>query len=68
MNSSLSVPRLLVDQALDRRNTTLEDFVDGGRKQGKTFDEIHAELILATGVDFSLRTFYRWTRSPKVSA
>lgn len=68
VNVSLSVPRLLVDQALAKRGTNLTDFIDGGRKQGKTIEEIHPDLVQATGVDFSVRTLYRWAEKLEVSA
>jgi hypothetical protein len=69
VKSSQSVPRLLVDQALAKRGTTLPDFIEGGRKQGNTIEEIHADLVAATGVDFSARTLFRWARDiEKVSA
>ena len=60
MNNSQSVPRFLVDQALARKGTTLPDFIDGGRKQGKTIEQIHPDLVDATGVPFTVRTLYRW--------
>lgn len=68
VNNSLSVPRLLVDQALARRGTNLADFIEGGRKQGKTIEEIYPDLVGATDVDFTVRTLYRWARELKVSA
>lgn len=60
MQSVTSVPRFLVDQALNSKGTTLADFVDGGRKQGKTLEEIHGDLVSVTGVPLTLRTLYRW--------
>ena len=68
VKSSLSVPRLLVDQALTRKGTNLADFIDGGRKQGKTIEEIYDDLVRATGVDFAPRTLYRWAEKLEVSA
>jgi hypothetical protein len=68
VKNSLSVPRFLVDQALARKGTTLEDYIDGGRKQGKTIEQIHPDLVEATGVDFTPRTLYRWVADLKVSA
>lgn len=65
---SQSVPRYLVDQALAKRGTNLADFLDGGRKQGKSLEEIHPDLIAATDVEFSVRTLYRWAQDLKVSA
>lgn len=62
VKTSQSVPRLLVEQALSKRGTTLEDYIEGGRKQGKTIEEIYAELSDTTGVTFSARTLFRWAR------
>jgi hypothetical protein len=62
VNTSQSVPRLLVDQALAKRGTSLGAYIAGGRQQGKTIEEIHRDLIEVTGVDFSARTLFRWAR------
>lgn len=63
MNSSISAHRLQVDQALTSRGTTLSDFIEGGRAQGKNLDEIWMDLRQATGVRFSMRTLYRWVET-----
>lgn len=60
VNSSLSIHRHHVDEALNERGTTLAEFIEGGRAQGKNLDEIWMDLRQATGVRFSMRTLYRW--------
>lgn len=60
VNSSLSAHRHQVDEALTERGTTLAEFVEGGKAQGKNLDEIWMDLRQATGVRFSMRTLYRW--------
>lgn len=62
VKSSQSVPQLLVEQALSKRGTTLAAYIEGGRKQGKTIEEIYPELLAVTGVEFSARTLFRWAR------
>jgi hypothetical protein len=68
VNSSLSIHRHHVDEALAQRGTTLTDFIAGGRAQGKNLDEIWMDLRQATGVRFSMRTLYRWVERLEVSA
>lgn len=68
VNNAQSVPRLLVEQELAKRGTTLADYIDGGRKQGKTIEEIHADLTKTTGVEFSARTLFRWANQLKVAS
>ncbi len=59
----LSLNREMVEQALNRRGTTLPSFIEAGRGQGKHLNEIAADLQNVTGVPFSVRTFYRWVDS-----
>lgn len=69
VQSSQSAHRLQVDQALAERNTDLAAFIEAGKAQGKTFDEIFMDLRHTTGVRFSMRTLYRWAnRLDEVSA
>lgn len=68
VNSSLSVHRYQVDQALADRGTTLSEFIEGGRAQGKNLDEIWMDLRQATGVRFSMRTLYRWAEKLEVAS
>ena len=60
MNASRSYQRTLVDEALTRRDTTLPSFVEAGKVQGKSIEEIWLDLRNVTGVSFTSRTFYRW--------
>ena len=60
MNSSRSLHRIQVDEALHRRDTTLADFIEAGQKQGKSMEEIWMDLRHISGVPFSVRTLYRW--------
>lgn len=60
-NSKLS--RQAVDEALARRNTNFAAFVEGGRSQGKTIEEIWIDLRSVTGVLISVRTMYRWVEA-----
>lgn len=60
MNRSSSLNRTLVTDALDKRDTTLADFVEAGQRQGKSMEEIWMDLRQLTGVPFSVRTLYRW--------
>lgn len=60
VKTSQSVPRLLVEQALAKRGTDLAAYIEGGRKQGKTIEQIYPDLRETTGVEFNLRTLYRW--------
>lgn len=59
----LSLNREMVEQALNRRGTTLPSFIEAGRGQGKHLNEIAADLQNVTGVPFTTRTFYRWVDS-----
>ncbi|KKL23468.1 hypothetical protein LCGC14_2425130 [marine sediment metagenome] len=61
MNSTL---RFLVDEALENRDTTLQEFVETGRDNGKNLKTITNDLAYATGIPVSWRTIYRWTRIP----
>lgn len=60
MNTSLSIHRHHVDEALAERGTNLIDFIEAGKRQGKNLDEIWMDLRQATGIRFSMRTLYRW--------
>lgn len=60
MNGSRSLNRTLVDKALTERGTDLETFIEAGRTQGKTLEEIWMDLRQLSGVPFAVRTFYRW--------
>jgi IS30 family transposase len=68
MNSSRSLHRVQVDEALTKRDTTLEDFVSAGRTQGKNMEEIWMDLRQTTRVPFSVRTLYRWINDLEVTA
>lgn len=60
MNDSRSLQRVLVDEALTKRDTNLAAFVKAGRVQGKSIEEIWIDLRQITGVSFTSRTLYRW--------
>lgn len=60
MNASRSYQRVLVDEALTKRDTDLAAFVEAGRTQGKSIEEIWIDLRQITGVSFTSRTLYRW--------
>lgn len=55
-----STARKVVDDALTRRDTDFRAFVEGGRSQGKTIEEIWIDLRSVTGVPIAVRTMYRW--------
>ena len=55
-----SVPRLLVDQALEARGDRFTTWADDARGEGLTIDEMHQSLQELTGKTFSIRTLYRW--------
>jgi len=60
MNPSPSLHRILVDEALARLDTDLLAFVDNGRAEGKSVEEVWMDLRQVSGVPFSVRTLYRW--------
>lgn len=68
MNTSLSIHRHHVDEALAGRGTNLADFIAAGKRQGKNLDEIWMDLRQTTGIRFSMRTLYRWVEKLEVSA
>lgn len=55
-----SLNRRQVDEALAERGLDLDGFVETGRLEGKSNEELAIELREITGVPFSVRTFYRW--------
>lgn len=59
----VSLNRQQVEAALESRGTNLPTFVEAGRNQGKTIEEVWMDLRTLTGVPFSVRTFYRWVDS-----
>lgn len=60
MNPSASLNRVLVDKALAKRDTDLLTFVEAGKTQGKSIEEVWMDLRQVSGVPFSVRTLYRW--------
>lgn len=60
MQTSRSATRKLVDQALERRDTDLPTFIQAGRRQGKTVEEMWIDLRNIAGIPISVRTLYRW--------
>jgi hypothetical protein len=62
----VSLNRTLVDEALAVLNTDLAAFIEA--RQHKTLDEIWMDLRQATGVPFSVRTFYRWAEKLEVAS
>ena len=61
MDSTL---RFLVDEALEARLTTFEEFIETGRNNGNNLKVITEDLAFVTGIPVSWRTIYRWTRIP----
>ena len=59
----VSLNRQQVDQALAGRGTDLVTFVEAGRRQGKSLEEIAKDLQDMTRVPFTVRTLYRWVDS-----
>ena len=59
MSSTL---RILVDEALEKRGTTLPQFVKDGRDEGLSIHNLTDNLKYVTGIPVSSRTIYRWTR------
>ncbi len=59
---SQSTLRTLVDEALEKRDTTLTQFVKDGQSNGLSIDALTANLAYVTGIPVSSRTIYRWTR------
>ncbi len=59
MSSTL---RTLVDEALEKRDTTLTQFVEDGLTDGLSIDAITANLNYVTGIPIVSRTLRRWTR------
>ena len=57
-----SLLRTLVDKALENRNTTLNQFIDEGKAEGKSIRTLTNDLAYVTGIPVSWRTLYRWTR------
>lgn len=58
MKSSLN--RLYVEAELEKRGTTLADYLHRGQGQGKSIETLTYELRTLTGIPFSVRTLYRW--------
>jgi hypothetical protein len=61
VNSSLN--RRLIERELERRNTTLADFIGSGQTSGRSMEDIWLDLRNLTGIPFSVRTLYRWADS-----
>ena len=59
MSSTL---RTLVDEALEKRDTTLTQFIKDGQSDGLSIDALTDNLAYVTGIPVSSRTIYRWTR------
>ncbi len=59
-----STLRVLIDEALENRDTTLNQFIETGRSQGKSIRTLTNDLAYVTGIPVSYRTIYRWTRIP----
>jgi hypothetical protein len=56
----VSLNRQQVDQALANRGTSLPTYIEAGRAQGKSIEEIAKDLQDITRVPFTVRTLYRW--------
>lgn len=56
----VSLNRQQVDQALAARSTDLATFIQAGRQQGKSIEELADDLRHVTRVPFTVRTLYRW--------
>lgn len=56
----VSLNRQQVDQALAARGTDLATFIEAGKRQGKSIEEIAKDLQDITRVPFTVRTLYRW--------
>ena len=59
---SRSTLRILVDEALEKRDTTLAQFIEAGQSEGLSIDNLTDNLAYVTGIPVSSRTIYRWTR------
>ena len=59
---SRSTLRTLVDEALEKRGTTLTRFIAAGQSDGQSIDDLTTSLKYVTGIPVSSRTIYRWTR------
>lgn len=59
-----STLRVLVDQALEAKNETFEDFI-ADHSDGPLY-EAHEALVAETGIPVPLRTFYRWAEKLEV--
>jgi len=64
----VSLNRLQVEEALDRRGTDLSTFIEAGKKQGKSVNEIAGDLQSVTGVPLTSRTLYRWMKKEEAAA
>jgi len=56
----VSLNRQQVDHALASRGTDLATYIEAGKRQGKSIDEIAEDLRNVTRVPFTSRTLYRW--------
>ncbi len=59
---SQSTLRILVEEALEKRGTTLTRFIKDGQSEGLSIDNLTDNLAYVTGIPVSSRTIYRWTR------
>ena len=58
-----SLLRTLVDEALEKRGTTLTQFVEERLAVGVAIDALTEQLNYVTGVQITSRTLRRWTES-----
>lgn len=63
-----STRKYLIHTALADQDSDLERFVTDGLRNGKSVEDLWAELRDTTGVRFSLRTFQRWVADIKAKA
>ena len=63
-----STLRTLIDDALENRDTTLNQFIETGRAEGKSIRTLTNDLAFVTGIPISWRTLYRWVGQLEVSA
>ncbi len=62
-----STLRFLVDKELETRDTTLSQFIEDGRAEGKSVCTLTEDLAYLTGIPISWRTLYRWVERSQVS-
>ena len=59
----ISLNRTQVEAQLQRMGSSLGQYIDKGRSEGMSMEDMWLDLRTLTGVPFSTRTFYRWAES-----